>query len=293
MKNVLVLGASGLLGAYVSQALMEQEDLVVCLQSRNRQESFRVFNPVNQEELFGDLSDIKPDVIVNLIAMTNVDECEFNVNEAYRVNTLLPENLSRWISNYSPKTHLIHISTDHVYTQQGYQYEKEVNPSNVYSLSKYAGELALKQVKNITILRTNFFGPSFNLHRKSFSDWIYESLRDHMRIKLANDIFFNPVSLIFLASSISRLISSPLYGIYNIGSRAGMSKYDFGVQFSKALGFGQHLIDCCNACDLTFKVTRPSDMRMNVEFIESSWGPMPTLDNLITGVAKEYEPLPK
>ena len=54
----------------------------------------------------------------------------------------------------------------------------ELNIKNFYAFSKYAGELAAMSLKNVSILRTNFFGLSLTSARSSFTDWVYESAKN-------------------------------------------------------------------------------------------------------------------
>ena len=118
------------------------------------------------------INSISPEIVVNLVAETNVDECECNPNKAYNLNIRTVENL---VAGFKKNTFLIQISTDQVYDSEGESNENDVKLQNVYAMSKYAGELAALKV-NSTILRTNFFGKSKNNKRKSFSDWLIRKL---------------------------------------------------------------------------------------------------------------------
>ena len=121
------------------------------------------------------LNEIKPDFIVNLAALTDVDECERCPHDAYTANVGVVEILVSWIrsNNYC---HLIQISTDQVYDGSERPIEKNVKILNHYTFSKYAGEIVARGI-NSTILRTNFFGKSLNVKRQSFSDWAVNEIR--------------------------------------------------------------------------------------------------------------------
>ena len=47
------------------------------------------------------------------------------------------------------------------------------------------------------------------------------------------NIFFNPVHINFLNSVILKLIKKKITGIFNIGSRDSISKYNFGIEIAK------------------------------------------------------------
>ena len=51
-----------------------------------------------------------------------------------------------------------------------------------------------KNLKDYLIIRTNFFGKSLN-GRKSFSDFITKNIQNKKKIRLFEDVMFNPVHL--------------------------------------------------------------------------------------------------
>ncbi|QWD18352.1 SDR family oxidoreductase [Polynucleobacter paneuropaeus] len=291
MKRILILGASGLLGRFVSENLTSEggEFDVICQTRQVDLAFYEILDPINPSDLFSALDQLKPNVIINLIAYTDVNGCQINFNDAYLINTHLVENLALWLQKNAPKTHLIQISTDHIYEGVGYKSEEECSIVNMYAFSKYAAELALRGLGAVTILRTNFFGRSHTPGRKSFSDWIFDSLKSEMRIRLATDLYFNPVTLKFLANVIKECIRHSIFGIFNIGSQGGMSKYEFGIIFAKNLGLDVSLIDECKSKDIGFKVVRPFDMRMNVRKAEGVLGELPSLTDFIIQEKEEYE----
>ena len=76
--------------------------------------------------------------------------------------------------------HLIHLSTDQVYSGFGIHKESCVNPLNVYGITKYCSELVASKIDS-TIIRTNYHSKSLVPKRYSFSDWLVKSLK--MEIK--------------------------------------------------------------------------------------------------------------
>jgi dTDP-4-dehydrorhamnose reductase len=288
MNEVLILGASGLLGRYV-HAELSAAGLPASAQSRSPQHGIdHVFDPTVPAVLCQRLTEIRPDVIVNLTALTDVDSCNENLDEAYRVNTRIPETLAAWVTECHRECRIIQISTDQLYFRAGYQDETDIDLVNAYALTKYAGEIALRGVPKHTVMRTNFFGRSLTPGRTSFSDWIHESLILSRPIRLAVDIEFNPLSLPTLAHYIAAVIARPVRGVFNVGSRGALSKHAFGVRFAHALALPPGCIAACNAEELNFRVRRPLDMRMDVRRFEACEGPMPTFENEISRAARAY-----
>ena len=52
-------------------------------------------------------------------------------------------------------------------------------------------------------------------------------------MRLPENIFFNPVHLDFLNTIILKLIKKKITGIFNLGSKDYISKYDFGLSIAK------------------------------------------------------------
>ncbi len=287
MKKVLVTGGTGLLGASLVPFLRESGYNIIVHGRSNRvdcQADF-TFLDIAQKHL----NKIDPDVIINLIGLTNVDFCEEQPNEAYLTNVRTVENIIFWIKQKKTNCHLIHISTDHVYDGVGPNKESEVSLKNSYAFSKYAGELVANSVSS-TILRTNFFGCSHCHKRNSLTDWIYQSLSSNRSILVFDDVMFSPLSMQTLSEMIDLIIRKLPIGLFNLGSNEGMSKADFAFLFSKELGLPSDTMIRTKSDEVEFlKTYRPKDMRMDLSKIENVIGiKLPFLRDEIKKVANEY-----
>ena len=139
-------------------------------------------------------------------------------------------------------------------------------------------------------MRTNFFGKSLNLKRKSFTDFIYYNLINKKKIKLADDIIFSPISIDTLSKVLLLIIKKKFTGIYNVGSKKGYSKYLFGIKFAQILGLDKSLIKKVNINNLKLLAKRPKDMRMKVALFEKKFNfKFDNLDKELLKVIKNYE----
>lgn len=287
MDKILVTGAKGMLGCTLVPTLL-QSGFSVVTHSRGLGADYS-FDLLNRESLFQALSEIQPNVIVNLVGLTSVELCQEQPNIAYQVNTKSVENLVDWIESSEKDCFLVQISTDQVYDGVGPHKESSVNLSNNYAFSKYGGELAALRVKS-SILRTNFVGLSKSPLRESLTDWIYRSLKKGSRIEVLDDVYFNPLSMITLSKLVGVVIKSRLIGVFNLGSRGGMSKADFDFLFADLLNLPSELMKKIGVSDASFlKAYRPKDMRTDVSKFESLSGmQMPALSDEIERAANDY-----
>lgn len=286
-KTVLILGGSGLLGTSLSGPL-ENAGYEVISHSRARQSKNNIDFTDEKSSIYF-LEKIKPDVVINLIAIADVDFCEIHPNLAYRANILTVKNISNWIKK-NKECLLIHISTDQVYDGVGPHSEDLITLRNYYAFSKYAGELVLENIPCL-ILRTNFFGKSKVEGKASFSDWIYSATQNNNLITVFEDVFFSPLSMKTLANILIIAIQQRLYGLYNLGSRDGLSKAEFAYLFVKELGLPtQNMTNGrLSGTPRMLKAQRPTDMRLNCQKIEGAMQiVLPTLAEEINSACKEY-----
>jgi dTDP-4-dehydrorhamnose reductase len=291
MANVLVTGATGLLGSRLVPLLHTRGHQVTRLGHTH----FSQLNAdlTNYEQTTWALDQARPEIIVNLAALTNVDRCETYPQEAYLLNVKTVENLSAWILSTSRPCHLIQISSDQVYDGAGPHAEGELTIRNHYAMSKLAGEFAAGTV-NSTILRTNFVGRSLREGRASFTDWLYDALDSKTPINVFDDVMFSPLAIETLCDCIERSIVERPLGVFNLGSRDGMSKADFAFEFAGAVGLSTNALLRINASAVTtLAACRPTDMRMQCEKFEMRMGlKLPRLIDEVQMLARDYRVTP-
>lgn len=235
------------------------------------------------------LDRVQPAAIVNLAGCTNVDSCEREPNQAYRLNVRIVENLVAWMSLQDSPPVFVHISTDQLYDGEGPHLEEEVTLSNTYAMTKYAGELAALRMP-ATVLRTNFFGPSRCVGRASFTDWLLAGLRDSKALKVFDDVRFSPLSMSTLCCAISSVLRSPAAGVFNLGAADGMSKADFAYAFAQLLDLPTACLERTTTDRVDFLETyRPKDMRMDSTAFESTFNMLlPLLAQELQFICEEY-----
>ena len=285
-NKVLILGAYGFFGTYLSRHLNELKNDVF-RQGRHSKADF-IIDLTSQQEILNFLNKFKPDVIINLIALTNVDYCEENPLEAFISNSKIVENISNAITKCKIKIRLIHFSTDQVYDGNGNHFENIANPINVYGITKYFGEKMISSEVNYVILRTNFIARNY-LKSNSFSDWLYKSAVDKDKITIFNDIYFNPLHISTLCDLISNyIIDSKIIGTFNLGSNIGMSKSEFALLFINKFNVKNNF-KVGNSSEINFIAKRPNDMRTNVTLFEKQFKlKLPKLEKEIDKLFLQY-----
>lgn len=288
MANICILGGTGMLGTSLVPRLRDLGHNVVCFSRESKDGENMVVDFADDNSLERALEACNPSFVINLAALTNVDECEKNPHLAFSTNVRIVEILSSWIMR-NANCHLIQISTDHVYDGAGPHTEDKVKILNYYAFSKYSGELAASLVPS-TILRTNFFGKSECPSRKSFSDWAFNSLVKGESIQVFTDVLFSPLSIKSLVEYINLVITKPISGTFNLGCRTGFSKAAFVYTFAEHLGLSVKNVSRTSLDKLGLTASRPKDMRMDCSKFESTYDLLclPTLKDQIISIAGDY-----
>lgn len=285
---ILITGATGLLGSTLVPQLRSYGRHVTTHAQKSAAE--HVFDLTDRDRTFAQLDAIRPRVIVNLVGLTSVERCQENTHESYLVNTRTVENLAGWIAKSGGGCHLIQISTDQVYDGQGPHLEDRISITNNYAFSKYAGELAAANVGS-TILRTNFVGRSKVAHRESLTDWVYNSVSAMRNVEVLDDVYFSPLSMKTLGEMINLVIERKPVGVFNLGSRNGMTKADFDFAFAEQMKLPTRFMKRISSDQASFlKAYRPKDMRMDCSKFENALGVrLPDLTSQIESIAGEYD----
>lgn len=281
MTRILITGATGLLGPYLAEATAASGTVVRSARTGGALQA-DLTDPRDTRRL---VDEVRPDLVLNCAAMTNVDACEAAPQAALALNR---DGVAHLAAALPADAQLVQFSTDQVYPDDhGPHREGSEAPVNVYGRSKLAGEAAALRRQNSLVLRVNFFGPSLTAGRASFSDWIIESLRSRTPISIFTDSLFSPLHLRTLAETVRALIERGARGVFNLGCRAGASKCEFALAIARHLNLPGDRATPALSSSLPGRAPRPGDLRMDVGRVEAALGSaMPTLEQEIAKLAE-------
>ena len=140
MKKLIVTGCNGQLGRAINK-IYDNSTEYECVNTDVGELDITDIDAVNKF-----VGEVKPYAIINCAAHTNVNGCETDVDNAYRINAIGPRNLSIAATRYHAK--LMHISTDYVFDGHAntpYTEFDTPDPKAVYGKTKLAGENFVKE----------------------------------------------------------------------------------------------------------------------------------------------------
>ncbi|HEY9529425.1 MAG TPA: dTDP-4-dehydrorhamnose reductase [Anaerolineales bacterium] len=182
---------------------------------------------------------LKPDLIVNASAYTEVDRAEKEPELAMKVNALAPGVMAE--ASRSLGAVLIHFSTDYVFDGRGntpYTENDVTHPLNEYGRSKLMGEENIKQAGDAyLILRTSWV---YSLRGNSFVNKVLGWARKNSTLRIVDDQVSSPTWARMLAEMTSLLIAQnrdslqdrihEQCGIYHVAGSGYTSRYEWAKQ---------------------------------------------------------------
>lgn len=286
LLKVLVLGSSGSLGNKIFYELKKNKNIQLFHSGLNKRK-LDFSNKLNLKEF---VLNIKPHLIINCIANTNIEDCEKNKLISKKINYRIVKEILN-LKNYKNfDFKCIHFSTDQFYDNELNKENSKIFLNNNYCIHKRMAEIECLK-KNCLVFRINFFGKS--LKNKSFSDWVYYSFKQRNKtpVYLFNDVFFNPLRITTIAKIISLIIKEKKYknkGIFNLGSKKGMSKSEFALLFAKKTKVFNSNFKFIHANEL-LKTKRSNNMIMDVRKFEKKFLiNLPNISQEINNEARDY-----
>ncbi len=224
-RKVLITGAQGQLGQALQAQFSDYEVIAWDIQD---------LDICELEAVRKALGNIRPDVVLNAAAFTQVDQAETDYESAYRGNTVGPKNIA--LATHELNIPLMHFSTDYVFDgRQSRPYHEfdQPHPLSVYGQSKLAGEKEV-QFRNPRhfIVRTAWL---YHAVGKNFPLTILRLSRQE-QVRVVNDQAGSPTFAPHLARAVSRLLETDAYGTYHLAGSGGTNWYDFTKALYHACG---------------------------------------------------------
>ena len=289
--RVLITGASGMLGAALVDKWKDKFDIFATGRknfSGNRANFFKLYDFLG--ESYDNLMEwAEPDVIVHCAAITNVDYCQNNPDQAITVNA---ESVNKFLQS-RVASRLIFISSDAVFSD-GIHMASEKNktePENVYGTSKSIGEKYICDSGGHHVaIRTTIVGKNINFAYQSFVEWIINSVKDGKEITLFDDAIFTPITIWSLADELEWIIENDCSGIIHIAGTEAISKYDFGRKICDGLGLDSSLILSGSIDLVPFEAKRSKDQTLDSSYYQQLSGrTLPTTAETIDLIIQNFE----
>jgi dTDP-4-dehydrorhamnose reductase len=264
VKNrILITGANGMLGQRTVDFYSHHKNFELLALSIENEPIFNSIEYVtcditDRDNVKKIIFDFCPDFIVNAAAYTNVDKSETKREIAWKVNVKAVEYIAE--AARAIDAHIIHISSDYIFDGEKGPYAENAvpNPLGYYGRTKLASENALRISGTIyTILRTNvLYGTKLN-NNPDFVKWLVQALNKNEKINIVTDQFNNPTFIDDLVQVVSKVIEFDKTGLYHVGGREFLSRYDFALKIAECFQLDESLINPVSTEQLNQQARRP------------------------------------
>lgn len=241
--KVYIAGCGGMLGRAVYQYFSQRvevkaTDIDLNIDWLDFADVRDYANIADSIEAFG------PDLILNLAALTDLEYCEKNPDNAWLTNALGAENIALVAKKLDVP--MVYISTAGIVDgkQDVYNDFDEVNPLSIYGKAKYHGEkFVCEYLSKFFVFRAGWMmggGPDID---KKFVNKIYQQIKSGVtELNVVDDKLGTPTYTNNFAEGIYKVVETDLYGLYNQVCGGDCSRYDVAVEFVNCLGLHNKVI---------------------------------------------------
>lgn len=235
--RVLVTGAKGMLGSDLCPIFAQHHEV--------RATDINDMDVRRPEAVSATFESFQPHLVVHLAALTDVDFCEKQPDEAYRTNAVGTQLVA--LACRKSGAELVYLSTISVFDgdkPEAYTEFDVPNPRSHYSRAKYQGEVIIQSLlQRYYIVRAGWmFGGG--TEDKKFVAKIMELARSRPRLQIVDDKFGSPTYTRDISSAILELVKSGWYGVYHlVNTGVPASRYEVA----------KHILACAGItdCELT------------------------------------------
>lgn len=221
--RLLITGCKGQLGKELIRQLSQSGEVHELIET-----DIHNLDITDKNQVFNLVENKQPDAIINCAAYTNVDKCENDELNAFRVNSIGAQNLS--CAAFKVDAKILHVSSDYVFNGEGSIPKKEFDPIcpiNCYGRSKALSENLVRETNpRHFIVRTAWlYGQGENFVRT-----MLKLAKEREEIGVVNDQIGSPTSTVDLALCITELLKTDVYGTYHATCEGACSWYEFAVK---------------------------------------------------------------
>lgn len=206
----------------------------------------------------------RPEVLIHCAAMTAVDQCESEIDLAYKINAFGTANIAA--ACHRNQVRLIAISTDYVFDGGAdcpyTEFDQANGGKTIYGKSKFSGEEAIRtHCPNHVIARISWLygagGPSFVHAMVKLADGTRPQL------KVVADQIGNPTSALAVARGLREIIKrSELTGTFHLTCEGEASWYELATEIFSQLKLNQKLLPC-STDEFPRPAPRPANSRLD------------------------------
>ena len=176
---------------------------------------------------------LRPDWVLNTAAFHRVDDCETNPALAFAANALGAFNVARAAADVGAG--VVFFSTDYVFggeereRDNPYEEGDEVQPLNVYGISKAAGEQLVMQAnaRHVVVRSAGLYGTATSRKGWTFPELMINKAKTDGMVSVVTDQALSPTFTADLAQKTKELVERDAAGLFHLTNAGECSWFEF------------------------------------------------------------------
>jgi dTDP-4-dehydrorhamnose reductase len=271
MQTVLITGANGFVGSYLSRLLLDDYKIVATgkgacrLDISHKNFHYESLDITAETEVSAVLSAFRPEVIVHAGALSKPDECELNKEQAFLTNVTSTGHLLNEAARL--QSFFLFLSTDFIFSGQEGMYSEEdlAAPVNYYGQTKLEAEELVKQYPFAwSIVRTVLVYGHPQCGRQNILTMVANNLKAGQSMKIFHDQVRTPTFVEDLTQGIKTIIEKRAGGIFHLSGEDVRTPWEMAVEVADYLGFDNRLIEKVTEQSFSQPARRPPKTGFNL-----------------------------
>jgi dTDP-4-dehydrorhamnose reductase len=284
--SILVVGAAGHLGAAVAERFAEWAEVTATTRAE--------LDVCDHRAVEALVARLRPAVVINCAAYTNVDRAEDEPVEALNVNAFAVRVLAG--AARSVGAALVHYSTDFVFDGAGerpYTEEDPPNPRSTYACSKLLGEWFAREAPRHYVLRVeSVFGSPAGETRRTSVDRIVDSILEGREVPVFVDRTVSPSYRYDVAAATRSLLDNGAEpGLYHCVNSGSCTWAELALEVGRQLGVEPRLRRVRMA-DVPLRAQRPLHCALSNARLREAGAAMPSWQDAIARCLAGRRPAP-
>ena len=275
--RILITGGSSLLGGEVLNLLATDEQCkAVVTVHKNSEFAMERCDWLVAPLDVGDrgavtrlVDETRPDAIVHLSSLGDLDYCDKHPDEAVRINIEGTRNIVDAAKLYGAR--VLFSSTIYVFDGLNPPYAEDAptNPVNLYGRTKLEAErIVLEADRRNSVFRlTTMYGWHSAGQRRNWVTWLISKLESGETVPVVTDVRANNVWVTDVAGCFVSDLKRCVGGVFHVGGSETTNRYEFSVAIAEAFRFPPELLEPVTSAHFGNLATRPRNTACKIDRI--------------------------
>lgn len=243
--KLLIIGAKGFIGAHLARTASDRFDVILGDVAACQPDSEVAIDITDARSVRETFERVRPDVVVLLAAISDIDACEEQKDRAEEVNVLGAVRVAQECASGGAR--LIYTSSAAVYdgSRHGYSEDEEPNPVSTYGRTKARAEVEILRILPAAIILRPALVLGFGdgHQTNAFLNKLEASLRAGRPVMVPDFEFRNPIDAATLCECMLKLAAAPdAHGIFHVGATESVSRFELVRRLAERMGYASALV---------------------------------------------------